>query len=132
MFALSCIPAYLLSALWLPIPKWAYVVVVVAAFSQLGGWILTLQHVREQFSFIQSAITSNVRWIWLLTCIALSIKLLLQLGSTIPSLSTMAFGFRPIVIGYLHLVLLGIISLFLLGFMIAEKQIPLTNKSLAG
>jgi hypothetical protein len=38
-----------------------------------------------------------------LSAIALSIKLLLQLGAVIPALSTWAFGLRPIVIGYLHL-----------------------------
>lgn len=52
---------------------------------------------------------------------ALTIKLLLQLGSTIPSISKLAFGFRPIVIAYLHLVLLVIVSLFLLTFMYANK-----------
>ena len=53
---------------------------------------------------------------------ALTVKLFLQLGSTIPSLSDLAFGFRPIVIGYLHLVLLGVITLFLLGYMFAENH----------
>ena len=43
-------------------------------------------------------------------------KILLQLGSTIPALSQLAFGFRPIVIAYLHLVLLAVISLFLLFY----------------
>lgn len=52
---------------------------------------------------------------------ALSIKLLLQLGSTIPMISKLAFGFRPIVIAYLHLVLLVIVSLFLLTFMYVNK-----------
>ena len=48
--------------------------------------------------------------------VACSIKWLLQLGSTIPALSQLAFGFRPIVIAYLHLVLLAVISLFLLFY----------------
>ncbi|HRI21747.1 MAG TPA: hypothetical protein PLA68_12375, partial [Panacibacter sp.] len=43
-------------------------------------------------------------------------KLLLQCLSTIPSLSQYAFGFRPVVIGYLHLSFLGIITFFILGY----------------
>ncbi len=43
-----------------------------------------------------------------------SVKLLLQLGSVFPEISKLAFGFRPIVIAYLHLVLLAIISLYIL------------------
>src|SRR4029077_20874963 len=56
----------------------------------------------------------------LLLCgLALTVKLLLQLGSTHPALSQLAFGFRPIVVGYLHLVLLGVISIFILGYIIS-------------
>lgn len=64
---------------------------------------------------------SNGRKLLLLSTIALTIKLLLQLGSTHPALSQLAFGFRPIVIGYLHLVLLGVITIFLLGYTISMK-----------
>ena len=64
--------------------------------------------------------------------IALTIKLLLQAGSTIPSLSVLAFGFRPIVIGYLHLILLGVITLYLLGFFMHEKHIVASAASFRG
>jgi hypothetical protein len=73
-----------------------------------------------------------VQWLLLFSSIALSIKLLLQLGSTIPALSKLAFGFHPIVIGYLHLVLLGVITLFLLGNLIDQKLILLNSKTFAG
>lgn len=132
LFAAACIPAYFLSALWLPIPVWVYVLVVMAAFSQLAGWIITIQQIKKQSVFTGVAISSLSRWILLLSSIALSIKLLLQLGSTIPSLSKIAFGFRPIVIGYLHLILLGVITLFLLGFMLAEKYIQPNQLSSRG
>lgn len=121
LFAAACIPAYVLSALWLPIPSWAYAIVVLAAFSQLIGWAFILQQIKMQFTYIQSVTTNAIRQIIVLAGIALTIKLLLQMGSTIPSLSVLAFGFRPIVIGYLHLILLGVITLYLLGFFMHEK-----------
>lgn len=127
LFAAACIPAYVLSALWLPIPGWTYVIVILAAFSQATGWILVLRQMKIQAPFIHSITGKSAAWLITLSCIALSIKLLLQLGSTIPALSTVAFGFRPIVIGYLHLILLGVVSLFLLGFMITEKLILADN-----
>ena len=67
-----------------------------------------------------------------MSALALTAKLLLQLGSTIPALSDLAFGFRPIVIGYLHLVLLGVISLFLLGYMFTEKYFMLNKSAKTG
>ncbi|MFT3946348.1 MAG: hypothetical protein QM763_05175 [Agriterribacter sp.] len=129
LFAGACIPAYVLSALWLPIPQWSFAIVVLAAFSQMIGWLVTLQHVKKQYVRIKMLIPKSILWLFILSGIALTIKLLLQLGSVIPSLSQLAFGFRPIVIGYLHLILLGVITLFLLAFLMVEKNIqikPLT------
>ena len=132
LFALACVPAYILSALWLPIPKWAYIVVVLAAFSQMAGWIIFVQQIKNQLPEIKIALNKTAQWLLLLSSIALSVKLCLQLGSTIPSLSILAFGFRPIVIGYLHLILLGVITMFLLGFFIAEKHIVLKPLTITG
>jgi hypothetical protein len=132
LFAGACVPAYLLSALWLPMPAWLYILVVLAAFSQVAGWIFIIQEIKKQMLFIKSSLNKTVQWLLLFSSIAFSIKLLLQLGSTIPSLSKLAFGFHPIVIGYLHLVLLGVITLFLLGYLINEKLIVLNSKTFAG
>ncbi len=132
LFAGACIPAYLLSALWIPMPPWLYILVVLAAFSQVGGWIIFIQETLKQLLFIRASLNKTVQMLLLFSSVAFSIKLLLQLGSTIPSLSTLAFGFHPIVIGYLHLVLLGVITLFLLGYMIVENQILMNSKTIAG
>ena len=72
------------------------------------------------------------RWLLFVSALTLSIKLLLQLGSTIPSLSQLAFGFRPIVIGYLHLVLLGVISIFLIGYILSFQLIKITKLTTIG
>jgi hypothetical protein len=129
LFAIACVPAYFLSALWMPIPKWVYLLVIMAAFMQLAGWIWMVHLLKLHRAYLKTVLSETARWILTLSALALSIKLLLQLGSTIPSLSTLAFGFRPIVIGYLHLVLLGVISLFLLGYMTGCRFI-IINKTL--
>jgi hypothetical protein len=128
LFALACIPAYFLSALWLPIPAFVYWLVVLAAAAQLAGWGLLVQLLLKNKTAIKAAITETGKWVLLLAASALSIKLLLQMGSVIPSLSQLAFGFRPIVIGYLHLVLLGVITMFILGYTSAFNLL-FTNKN---
>jgi hypothetical protein len=116
LFLTACVPAFFLSALWLHIPGWLYVLVVMAAFAQVLGWCICLiRLIRHRTEFFHGSKRAS-RILLFLSAMALSIKLLLQLGSTIPSLSTWAFGFRPIIIAYLHLVFLGIISLFILGY----------------
>jgi hypothetical protein len=67
-----------------------------------------------------------------LIAIALTIKLCLQAASVIPSLSRLAFGFRPIVIGYLHLVLLGVISLFIITYILSLKLIRVNRPTTLG
>ncbi|MFZ4771049.1 MAG: hypothetical protein ACOYLO_12780 [Ferruginibacter sp.] len=116
LFAGAMLPAYFLSALWMQIPIWVYVIVIAAAIAQVIGWIIVIGVLKNHWGTLKTIFTGIGRGLLLLSAIALSIKLLLQLGSTLPAFSTLAFGFRPIVIGYLHLVLLGVISLFILGF----------------
>lgn len=120
-FAFAAVPAYFLSTLWMPLPLWIYILVVIAAFAQLAGWIWFVAILKSKWPLLKNNISPTAKKILALSAFALTTKLLLQTGSTIPSLSNLAFGFRPIVIGYLHLVLLGVITLFLLGYMFAEK-----------
>ena len=63
---------------------------------------------------------------------ALIIKFILQAGSLFPEISKLAFGFRSIVIAYLHLVLLGITTLFLLGYMLMQGYIPQIKLAISG
>ena len=116
LFASACIPAYFLSALWLPMPEWVYVLVVAAAIAEVVGWWLLLKTiVAAKAEFFQN-ISVQTEWLFILSATALSIKVLLQLASVVPALSKFAFGFRPVVIGYLHLMFLGVITLFIIGY----------------
>jgi hypothetical protein len=119
LFCLACVPAYFLSALWMPIPKLIYWLVIASAIAQFAGWIMLVKLILANKANIKSHFTKKSRQVLLLSAIALTLKLLLQLSSTHPALSQLAFGFRPIVIGYLHLVLLGVITIFILGYIIS-------------
>src|SRR3546814_9039554 len=94
------------------------------------GCIWFIQKVRKQlYTFLQE-IPIMSKWLIGCSALAFSIKVILQAGSTIPSLNNMAFGYRPIVIGYLHLVFLGIVTLFLLGYLFYKgylKALKLTR-----
>ena len=119
LFCLACIPAYFLSALWIPIPTFIYLVVIGAAIAQVIGWALLVRLLFTNKAIIKTTFKKKGTGLLLLAAIALTIKLLLQLGSIHPALSQLAFGFRPIVIGYLHLVLLVEITIFILGYIIS-------------
>ncbi|WP_396171816.1 hypothetical protein [Flavobacterium sp.] len=128
LFAIACIPAYLLSILWLDLPIWLYVIAVLSALIQVFAWfrfVLILRKIRE--NTIEN-LAPLLRYLLLFIGLAVSVKLLLQAGSTIPIISQLAFGFRPIVIAYLHLVLLAIITLFVLFYIYANHLFIISKK----
>lgn len=127
LFFFSCVPAYFLSVLWMPIPLWMYVLVIISAIAQLAGLIVLIRLIKKHFPLIRNTISKPAAYLLGLSAIALCVKLLLQLGSVVPFLSQLAFSFHPIVIGYLHLVLLGVITLFILGYVV-NYNIIITNR----
>jgi hypothetical protein len=114
IFSFACVPAYGLSILWLNLPVWLYAVVVLAALLQAYALFVFLKEL-DKINIINNLNLQLVSKL-LLFCVLISIvsKITLQLGSTIPLISKFAFGFRPIVIAYLHLVLLAFTSVFLI------------------
>lgn len=127
IFASSCAPSYFLSILWAPMHITLYIVVVISAVMQFVAWLWFLKIIRNHISTLKKNLPKSAIWLLLLAAISMSIKLILQLGSTHPKLSQIAFGFHPIVIGYLHLVFLGIISIFILGYILSEKLLAVSR-----
>lgn len=116
LFAYSCIPAFGLSVLWMKLPLYIFIPVVLASFLQIWALFLLVRFLRQSDIFKRLKISRFERNVLRILLATLSIKFLLQLGSTHPDLSQLAFGFRPIVIAYLHLVLLAFSSLFLVHY----------------
>jgi hypothetical protein len=85
----------------------------------ITGCIL-LAVVLYQFIFMILSLKDNLRQIksfpkviGTLSMVAFCIKTAVQIGIVIPSVGNEVFGDRPIIIGYLHLVMLGFVSLYL-------------------
>ncbi|MBK8055941.1 MAG: hypothetical protein IPK35_22395 [Saprospiraceae bacterium] len=122
-FFIACIPAYFLSILWAKLPWYLYILPVAAVLLQLWGLSLIVKKVMAHLGHIKTTWPKSVQWLLGLAFFALIIKLLLQAGSVFPEISKLAFGFRSIVIAYLHLVLLAFTTLFLLGYLLLNNYI---------
>ncbi len=132
LFVFAIVPGYFLSVLWMDIPLWVYIWVIISAIAQVIGWLWFVMLIKKNWELLRPKISTASKYILGCSAVALTAKLLLQLGSTIPSLSDLAFGFRPIVIGYLHLVLLGVITLFILGSMFSEDYFYNNKRNVTG
>ena len=124
LFFAASLPAYFLSTLWANLPTWLYTLVIIAALMQAVAMLMLANGLwRRRASWLPS-VNGQARWLFMVAGAALVIKLGLQLGSTVPEISKLAFGFRHIVIAYLHLVLLLILTVFLLGYLRRENLLP--------
>jgi hypothetical protein len=131
ILSFAVLPTYLLSTPWLSSNIIIHSIVIIAATLQLFVWTALLIITIRLHNAVKKPIYENrfVRNIYLLIALSFSIKLLLQLVSSSTYISNITYGFRPIVIGYLHLVFLGVVSLFILAYSFSKKIIPLTYTS---
>ena len=123
LFAVACIPAYFLSLLWLEVPTWVYTIAVLAALIQVYAWFKLLFVLIKVKMNILNEYAPLLQTVLVIACVSLSLKFILQLSSTIPALGQIVFFYRPIVIAYLHLILLAVNSLFLLFYIFANHFI---------
>ncbi len=117
VMTITVIPTFVLSVLWLKLPPWLRWTGNIAGILQL----LVLIYFAGLVSGLRKGMMRNLsvvtRRLWSLSAMAFLLKIVLQLFSILPFFSQYAFGYRPIVIGYLHLSFLSIISFFILGYM---------------
>ncbi|MFY8023848.1 MAG: hypothetical protein ACOVNO_00780, partial [Sediminibacterium sp.] len=130
LFAASCFPAYGLSVLWLELPFWLYIIIVISALMQLVGVIQLTKFALRKPIIVLIKQNKTVLMLFFISLGALLVKVFLQGGSTIPFVSKLAFGFRPIVIAYLHLVLLAFTALFLIGYIYLNEYFSFSKRNL--
>ena len=128
----GCVIGYGLSVLWMKMPVSIFAVIVVATIMQTIGAVLLFVFIKKNWSNLVLKWSPMHRFVLLYAGFAFAVKIALQLGSTIPALNQFAFGFRNVVIAYLHLVLLMCIATFLVNQILATHYFTITNKLLMG
>lgn len=113
---ITVFPAFFLSILWLKLPAVFYWTANLSGLLQLVVLFYFISILRLVIKNKQIHFHRSTSWLWTMASIAFILKIILQLFSIVPALSQFAFGFRPIIIGYLHLSFVGIISLYLFGY----------------
>ena len=121
LLLVSLFPSYFLSILWSKPPIIFNVIGLAGAGIQMVAffyfarllWKLDLKTTRYAGVFIRLAI------------ICFGLKCVLQLVSAHPVVAQMALEVRPFLIAYLHLVVIGTVSLFLLAWCIEMKVLTL-------
>jgi hypothetical protein len=118
-----CVPAYVLSILWSRPAMIVNIIGFVAAFAQLVALFIFIKPINNFLT--TSQVNRQEKLLFVLSFSALALKSILQLISAHPSIALFANEFRSIVIAYLHLVLLGGITFFLIAWLSKKRVIDL-------
>ncbi|MEQ9306013.1 MAG: hypothetical protein RJQ14_19010, partial [Marinoscillum sp.] len=111
-------PAYILSALWIdPGSSW-YLVAGLAAATQLIGLAYLIVFMIRHIGSLINGESKVLKMLLFAGVLAIGMQHVLMLLSAFPSLAALAFA-RNIVIAYLHMVLLGFVSVWI--FFLALK-----------
>lgn len=124
---LACIPACFLSFLWSRPPGIFYIIGGTGAMMQVVAVFMLLP---ELLSFFRTKDLGNR--IAGFALFAFVIKNILQLAGSFPAVTDLAYQNRNFIIAYLHLVLLGFVSLFSISVLLKEKVIALNKATKYG
>lgn len=126
--AIACVPTYFLSVLFARPSAIFYWLGGAGAVIQLIALVMFARYVFQIKGQLRSRVKPMLIPVGYVLLGALFTKALLQLASALPFVAELAFSMRPVVIAYLHLVLVGVISLFLFAWYI---QRGLMNRDIA-
>lgn len=129
---MGCLVGVGLSVLWMKMPVYIFVAIVLATLAQTFGAILLYDFVKKSWTSLVLNWSPMQRFVLMFAGFAFAVKIVLQLGSNIPAVNQFAFGFRNVVIAYLHLVLLMCIATFLINQILATNFFVITRKLLFG
>ncbi len=130
---ITCAPSFLLSVLWTEPSMWAYLIAFLASLMQLWACVLLFHFLKPYLSHFKNKMKGMVYTILAISTIALYLKVILQVVSAVPWMAEMIYAIKSyLVIGYIHLVMLGFVSCFLLGYLIFKNVLKLDQMGKLG
>lgn len=121
IYAIALFPGFFLSILWYDFGLLGISFGIIGAVGQLIGVLLFIVSIVNIRGDIKQKVSPFIYFSLILVLMLLAIKSLMELGLLHVSFGELIYDTRSVVIGYLHLTLLGFISIFIL------MQFYLTN-----
>lgn len=97
---------------------------------QLCALYYFIKVVQPHWSVFWSNISNFSKLMYRLALISFVLKIVLQTSSIIPQVAEMAYQYRNFVIGFIHLLMLGVITGFLFSFLLQQPKLTHKNRIL--
>ncbi|MGK7393341.1 MAG: hypothetical protein ACNS62_02170 [Candidatus Cyclobacteriaceae bacterium M3_2C_046] len=118
LMAISCLPAYLLSAFWAKPPAVLYYVGYLAAFLQLVALGYFFKILINLKNLLKNNLSRTCLLLLIMSLLSFFLKILFQFITIFDPVMDLAYSVRPFTIAYLHLVFIGFVSLYMLQYLI--------------
>lgn len=112
-YTIALFPGFLLSILWYDLGMVSYLLGAIGGIGQFIGVGLLLLVIWEVRQKIKAKFDQLFYHLITISLSILFIKAFLELGLSVPALAAVVYDTRHVVIGYLHLTLLGFVTLLL-------------------
>lgn len=132
LFFGSAILSYLLSTLWVKPNLFIYWLAGLGALIQIGSVFPLWHSVQVSKQQLKDKLHPFNKVLGIGLFLAFLIKILMQLLSAFPLIVNWTVVFRSFVLGYLHLVLLGLFTVFLLIWFIQQNLLKINKGSKLG
>ena len=119
-----------LSFLWFVPPTVIYLLGLAGAVAQLLAFFELYSLLKNHFSVLRTEFGPACFFLLKFAGALLALKILMQLFSAFPYIANLAFRLKDFVIGYLHMVFLGIVIMAMLAFLEYFKLIKLSKSFL--
>lgn len=119
--------SFFLSVLWVDPPAIYFILAAAGAIFQAWGFWKFFQILNSHKQALTTLFSPFVLYLLRIAGIILVLKVILQLLTAIPYFAQLSFLYTDFVIGYLHLVFLGLISIALFAFLISFRLMKLSK-----
>ena len=124
---LSCFLTFALALTW-GSPHWAlFLTNSLGVVAQLISLWMFYKIMRYKLSFFYIKVNSGIRWLLGIAFFSFCLKILVQSAVVVPYIAQVAYTIRNYVIGFIHLIMLGVISAVILAFSGNKSWIDLND-----
>ncbi len=121
--------SYILSVLWTGPRLPFYIIGTTGAIMQIYGYYIFYRLVRPHLTYLKDKFGSFFYFFLQMAWVLLVIRIFMQLASALPYFAELTFKYRDFIIGYLHMVFLGIVIPVMLIFLQYFKLMYLSRKA---
>lgn len=114
IYFIALFPWFISAILWADLGNLARIIANIGSVGQFAGVLVIILAIKQVRQSIKNTFSKLTFVSIISTLFLLVVKSMMEIGLIVPSLSELVFTTRSVIIGYLHLTLLGFVSVFIL------------------